>query len=282
MTRSAGSGTIRKHPAVVRNAATDPATRGLRKRMIGNLNGKIALVTGAARGLGRTIAGHLANAGVTGLAFDIASEFEELPTTWLSHQGSVIDESDLAGAMETIRNKFGRLDVVVANAGVVPPWHETEYIDIAEWDQVFSVNVRGVIATIKHSIPLMKECGGSIIAMGSLNSRRAHPSQCLYTASKHAVLGIVRATALDLGRYNIRVNALGPGPIATDALLDRIHTRAQKDGPPAEKVIALYASETALGRMATTDEVARTALFLASDQSSGITGQLISVDAGLA
>ena len=118
--------------------------------------------------------------------------------------------------------------------------------------------------------------------MGSLNSRRAHPSQCLYTASKHAVLGIVRATALDLGRYTIRVNALAPGPVATDALLERIHARADEGSLPAEKTIALYAGEAALGRMATTDEVAKTALFLASDQSSVITGQLISVDAGLA
>lgn len=255
---------------------------GMRERMMGNLNGKIALVTGAARGLGRTIAGHLANAGVTGLAFDIASEFEGLPATWLSHQGSVTNESDLAAAMEIIRDKLGGLDVVVANAGQVPPWHETEHIDIAEWNQVFAVNVRGVIATIKHSVPLMKEHGGSIIAMGSLNSRRAHPSQCLYTASKHAVLGIIRATALDLGRYNIRVNALGPGPIATEALLDRIHTRAKEGGLSVEKAIALYAGEAALGRMASIDEVAKTALFLASDQSSGITGQLISIDAGLA
>lgn len=250
--------------------------------MTTTLNGKIALVTGAARGLGRAIAGHLAAAGATGLALDTRADFEDVPAGWVSRQGDVCDELELAAVVESLRSRFGRLDIVVANAGLVPPWRETEAIDFAEWDRVFAVNVRGVMATIKQSVPLMKATGGSIIAMGSLNSYRAHPRQCLYTATKHAVLGIVRATALDLGRYGIRVNALGPGPIATEALVERIHARASDGGPPADEALGRHASETALGRMATDEDVAKAAVFLASDQSSGITGQLFPVDAGLA
>lgn len=249
--------------------------------MTKTLEGKTALVTGAAQGLGHIIAGHLAEAGANGLAFDMRAEPEEIPTGWISYQGDVSTESDLSGAIDRIRDKFGRLDIVVANAGLVPPWSETEEIDLAEWDRIFAVNVRGVMATIKHAVPLMKESGGSIVAMGSLNSHRAHPRQCLYTASKHAVLGIVRATALDLGRYGIRVNALGPGPIATQALIDRINNRAGTGGPPVEEALGQFASEAALGRMATGDDVAKAAVFLAGDQSSGITGQLFPVDAGL-
>lgn len=245
------------------------------------LEGKVALVTGAARGLGRSIANHLAAAGASGFAVDTRAEFDELPAGWLSRQGDVSDESDMAAALESVRTQFGRLDIVVANAGLVPPWRETEGIDLAEWDRVFAVNVRGVMATIKQAVPLMKGTGGSIIAMGSLNSYRAHPRQCLYTATKHAVLGIVRASALDLGRHGIRVNALGPGPIATEALVERVHTRAREGGPPVEEALGRLASETALGRLATEEEVAKAAVFLASDQSSGITGQLFPVDAGL-
>ena len=103
----------------------------------------------------------------------------------------------------------------------------------------------------------------------------------LYTATKHAALGIVRAAALDLGRYGIRVNGLAPGPIATDALMQRIRTRAAQGGASEEDALHALSAETALGRMATAEEVAKTALFLASDLSSGITGRLFPIDAGL-
>jgi NAD(P)-dependent dehydrogenase (short-subunit alcohol dehydrogenase family) len=184
--------------------------------------------------------------------------------------------------MARVDAEFGRLDIAVANAGLVPPWSDTEKIRLDEWDRVFAINVRGVAATIKHSVRTMQDSGGSIIAMGSLNSRHAHPKQCLYTATKHAVLGIVRATALDVGRFGIRVNALGPGPIATDALVERLHVRAGQGEPPPDDVLAAFANDTALKRMATAADVARAAVFLASDLSSGVTGQLLPVDAGLA
>ena len=250
--------------------------------MSGMLDGRTAFVTGAANGLGRTIARQLADAGAAGLAFDISASCDDLPQGWLHQQGDVADEADLKAAVARIAEAFGRLDIVVANAGLVPPWRESEDIDFAEWDKVFAVNVKGVAATIKHSVSLMKATGGSIIAMGSLNSRRPHARQCLYTATKHAVLGIVRATALDLGRFDIRVNALGPGPVATDALIARLRTRAGEGGPSPEDTLTQFASDTALGRIVTEDDVARAALFLASDLSGGISGQILPVDAGQA
>ena len=250
--------------------------------MSGMLDGRVAFVTGAASGLGRTIARHLADAGAGGLAFDIAASCDELPMGWIEQQGDVADEADIASAVARIGQQFGRLDIVVANAGLVPPWRDTEDIDFAEWDKVFAVNVKGVAAAIKHSVPLMKASGGSIIAMGSLNSRRAHARQCLYTATKHAVLGIVRAAALDLGRFDIRVNALGPGPVATDALIARLGARAGEGGPSPDDALKQFAGDTALGRIVTEDDVGRAALFLASDLSAGMSGQLLPVDAGLA
>lgn len=249
--------------------------------MNGILEGRIALVTGSSTGLGRAIVNEFAAAGATGAGFDINPGSEVLPDGWLDIQGNVASENDIQAAIAQIGETSGRLDVVVANAGLVPPWSDSEDIDLDEWDDVFAVNVRGVMATIKHSVPLMQHEGGSIVVMGSLNSRRAHGKQCLYTATKHAVLGIVRATALDLGRHGIRVNALGPGPIATDALLDRLQQRAGQGEPPADEVLMDFASDTALGRMATEEDVARAATFLASDLASGMTGQILPVDAGL-
>ena len=122
--------------------------------------------------------------------------------------------------------------------------------------------------------------GGAIVAIGSLNSWYGDPNLTTYVASKHAVLGIVRSAARDLGRRGIRVNAIGPGPIATDALLSRMSRRERELGIPVSEALDAAASRTALGRMATIEEVAGAALFLASELSSGITGHLLPVDAG--
>lgn len=245
------------------------------------LSGTSAVVTGGATGIGRAIVGRLADAGARGLSCDLYNHPGELPPGWSATSADVRLETDLERTFAEAGDRFGTVDIVVANAGVVPGWSDTESVDLAQWDGVFATNVRGVMATIKHAVPLMKSRGGSIIVLGSLNSRRAHPRQCLYTATKHAVLGIVRATALDLGRFGIRVNAIGPGPVATDALLQRIETREGQGEPPRQEVLTSYAAETALGRIATVDEVAATAIFLAGPAAASVTGQIIPIDGGL-
>lgn len=118
--------------------------------------------------------------------------------------------------------------------------------------------------------------------MASINGYRAHPQQMLYTASKHAVVGVMRAAALELGPSGTRVNALAPGAIATQALLDRIDVRHARGGPAPEAALASLAAETALKRMVTPGQVAATAHWLASDASAGITGIVVPVEAGLA
>ena len=145
---------------------------------------------------------------------------------------------------------------------------------------MFDVNVRGMVATLKHAAPLLRE-GSAVILIGSLNSWRGDPNIASYVASKHAVLGLTRSAALDLGRRGIRVNALGPGPIATEALLERMATRERERGIPVQQALETVAAQTALGRIATVDEVADAALFLASGLSSGITGQLLAIDGGM-
>ncbi|WP_165779741.1 SDR family NAD(P)-dependent oxidoreductase [Mesorhizobium sanjuanii] len=248
------------------------------------LDGRIALITGGSRGLGLAIAERFAAEGAVGHALDLAqtSAGARMPAGFSATAVDVGDETTIAAAMQAALREHGRLDVVVANAGLVPPWRETEGLDMAEWDRVMAVNVRGVAATIKHATPAMKASGGAIIVMASINAYLAHPRQMLYTASKHAVLGIIRAAARDLGRFGIRVNGIAPGPIATDALLERIRTRARNGGPPEQEALAALAADNALARLATSDEVAKAALFLASDLASGISGELLPVDAGLA
>lgn len=244
------------------------------------LEGRVALITGGSRGLGAAIAREYAAAGATGSVVDL--EAGHAPAGWNALTADVTAEETVAAAVAATVERFGRLDVVVANAGVVPPWSATDELDLAELDAVFAVNVRGVAATLKHGVAALRERGGSIVVMASLNAWRAHRSQPIYTASKHAVLGLLRTAALDVGRDGIRVNGIAPGPIATDALRARLERRAASGGLAVEHALDEAAEGTALGRMATEEDVARAALFLASDLSSGITGVLLPVDGGVA
>jgi len=242
------------------------------------LSGRRALVTGASAGLGRAIVECFAAAGARGIAFDLDAP-AGLPEGWSFNAGDAAEESDIARACARAGESLGGLDILVANAGITAPWRESETVELGEWDRLFAVNVRGVMAAIKHAVPLMKGAGGAIVAMASINALQGHARQAAYTASKHAVLGIVRAAARDLGRHAIRVNALAPGPIATEALIRRIGEREAAGGPAAKETLARYA-DTPLGRMASEADVAQAALFLASDLASGVTGQMLSVDAG--
>lgn len=240
--------------------------------MSGLLAGRIAAVTGGARGLGAAIAARFRAEGATVVTLDLAGA---------DIACDVAEEMQVEAAFAAMAAQHGRLDVLVANAGLVPPWRELTALDMAEWDRVFAVNVRGVALCLKHAVPLMPR-GGAVVAMGSIMSEQGAPRQALYNATKHAVLGIVRVAAQELGARGIRVNALGPGPIATAALQSRVAARAASGlGPSPEVALAAYGAETPLGRIATEEEVAKAALFLASDLSSAITGRLLRVDGGL-
>ena len=152
---------------------------GLQAKSFLRVDGKTALVTGGARGLGRAIAQRLAELGAAGAIVDLRSELPQasVPDGWKRVAADVRREEEIAAAVVATLDGLGRLDIVVANAGVVPPWRETEALDLAEWDDVFAINVRGVAATLKHTVPALKARGGAIIVTASLNSWRAHPHQ---------------------------------------------------------------------------------------------------------
>lgn len=247
------------------------------------LDGKVCFVTGGSNGLGREIINVFASNGAVGTAADIApvSAKAPLPDGFGYHATDVTDEDALRAAVSDTIQTHGRLDVVVANAGIVPPWSAAEDLDMATWSKVLAVNVQGIAATVKHATPFLKDKGGAIVVTASITSYRATAFQMLYTASKHAVLGIIRAGAFELGRHQIRVNGVAPGPIATEALLERLRSRADQGGLSEKEALEAHARETSLNRMVTATEVGNAALFLASDLSSGITGALLPVDAGI-
>ena len=246
------------------------------------LENRVAIVTGGGGGLGAAIVARFADQGARGAVLDQMNAVDvDVPANWIYVHSDVRDPESLQSAFDEVSTTFHGLDVVVANAGVVPPWTTTADIDPLEWERVLSINSTGVMLTIRQAVRAMRERGGSIVAMSSLNGWRGDPHIPAYVASKHAVVGLVRSVALDVGSQGIRVNAVGPGPIATEALLSRMSSRASAGGCDVAKLLHEANISTALGRIATAQEVANAVLFLASDLASGITGHLLPVDAGI-
>lgn len=246
-----------------------------------DLAGRNAVVTGGASGLGRAIAQRLAAAGAGVTVVDLETAREQVPKGF-SFFGCDLGMPEAKTQLKEFAESFGVVDILVANAGVVPPWRGLREIDGEEWQRVMAINTWGVAASIGSFAQVMAQSEhASVVVMASINGFRPHAQQVLYTASKHATIGITRAAALDLGPSGIRVNALAPGPIATDALLGRIKKRHAAGGPSPETVVQSMHAETALGRMATPEEVANAAHFLASDSSGGMTGVVLPVEAGL-
>ena len=245
-----------------------------------NMDNKRILVSGSSQGLGLKIVETFSKYNSSGFGFDLKENAKDLKG-WKFLQIDVSNEKEIINGFEKIKESIGGLDVVVANAGIVPPWRTINDVENDEWEKVFNINVKGVALTIKHSVELMKSSGGSIIIMGSINSLLGHSGQTLYTASKHALLGIVKCAAIDLGKYNIRVNAIGPGPIATEALLKRLKSREDNGGMSASSALEGFANNTALGKMPTEEDVANTVIYLSSNLSSSITGQIMPVCSGL-
>ncbi len=245
--------------------------------------GRTAVVTGAAGGLGRAIAERLAHSGATVVAIDTepALARADLPQDWRA-EAIDLGADDALARQKSLADALGSVDIVIANAGLVPPWRGVADLDAAEWQRVMAVNVWGVAATLGGFAGALARTGrGAAVLMASINGYRAHPRQMLYTTSKHAVIGIMRTAALDLGPQGTRVNALAPGPIATEALLGRLDYRHGQGGPAPQEALAALAAETALRRIATLEQVAEAAHFLASDAAAGITGVVLPVEAGL-
>jgi NAD(P)-dependent dehydrogenase (short-subunit alcohol dehydrogenase family) len=247
------------------------------------LAGATALVTGGGSGIGAAVVERFTREGARGVVLDLPAALEAatLPDGWTGVGIDLRDDASILAAFARVGELAPRIDHVVAAAGVVPSWATIAELDLDQWDAVMAVNARGLVATLKHAAPALADDGGSVVVIASLNSWRGDANLTTYAASKHAALGVVRSAALDLGRRGIRVNGVAPGPIATEALLTRMRNRAAGGGLSVDDALAAAGHGTALGRIATADEVAGAVLFLASDLSSGVTGHLLPVDGGI-
>lgn len=242
---------------------------------MGVLEGKIAIITGASRGQGAEEARLFAQHGATVVLTDVEdaggeSLALELPGSAMYVHHDVGDAASWDGLMATVGAKHQRVDILVNNAGLyrTAPFTET---DVADLDLLYRVNQRGVFLGMQAVVDLMRAAGGgSIINIGSGASLKAVPNTMAYTATKWAVQGMTKNAALELSAFNIRVNAILPGMIDTPML--------DANTPEAMET---FAAMTPLGRMGTVADVAKTALFLASDDSDFVTAGSFPVDGGI-
>ena len=248
---------------------------------MGKLDGKVALISGGARGQGAAEAETFAREGARVVFGDVRDpEGQKVEAAIRAAGGEAVyvhldvtSETDWQAAVQTATSRYGRLDVLINNAGIVIPRVAIELRTVEEWDRVMAVNARGVFLGTKHAIPAMRRAGGgSIVNISSVagigQSLHQEPA---YAASKGAVRIFTKVTASQHARDRIRCNSVHPGPIDTEM----IHS-AMSD--PA--VLARRLERVPLGRLGTIDEVVAVVLFLASDESSYVTGSELVVDGG--
>jgi NAD(P)-dependent dehydrogenase (short-subunit alcohol dehydrogenase family) len=245
---------------------------------------KTVVVSGGANGIGAAIVREFGAIGVSrGVVLDLRATLGRAapPEGWREVAVDLRDDASLSCAFEEVRDLLGSIDVLVAAAGVVPLWTGIRGLDPDEWDEVFRVNARGVMRSLQEAEPAMG-AGSAVVVIASQNAWRGNQNLASYTASKHAALGLVRSVALELGPRGIRVNAIGPGSVATEAYLSRLRGREAKLGLTVEDALERERLQTPLQRLTTEEDVARATLFLASDLASGVTGHILPVGAPLA
>ena len=242
------------------------------------LNGKVVVVTGAARGIGQAIAAKMAAAGADIALCDLQKDWltetevlvKNLGRKVMSYAVDVSKTEDVQGVVDQIEKDFGRVDVLVNNAGITKDTYLVRMTE-ADWDAVLSVNLKGAFLFTKAvARPMMKQRSGNIVNMASIIGLIGNAGQCNYAASKAGLIALTKSVAKELASRNIRCNAVAPGFIQTkmtDKLPEDIRKKMLEAIP--------------LGRFGVPEDVANVVLFLASDDSAYVTGQVLTVCGGM-
>jgi NAD(P)-dependent dehydrogenase (short-subunit alcohol dehydrogenase family) len=242
------------------------------------LENKVAIVTGAAHGIGRAIAEQFANEGAWVLIADIDRDAGEEVASGIREAGGqcqfvltdVTSTDDVESSVKLAAQRAGRIDVLVNNAGHLGDWLNVQEATSAQWDHSYAVTLRGAAQFTRAVLPwMLSHKSGSIINVASIQGLTGGRCSAVYTSMKHALVGLTRSTACDFGPHGIRANAICPGPI-----------RTRISPPVGSELHQRQIAKTMLTRTGEAAEVAWAAVFLASDESSYITGVTLPVDGG--
>lgn len=248
------------------------------------LSGKVAVITGAASGIGAASARRFVQEGCSVVLGDIQQEkgealVEELGSTAIFAVCNVAKEEDVAKLVDLAVDHFGKLDVMFNNAGIVGAVGPIDTAIAAEWSATLDILLNGVFYGMKHAGRVMKPQGfGAIISMTSTAGLMGGLGPHAYAAAKHAVVGLTRNVAAELCRFGIRVNAIAPARMATEMVASRLAGDPDDIATTAEKLAAI---SPLLNRAGTADDVASAALWLASDESGYTNGHVLTTDAGV-
>ena len=255
---------------------------------MGKLDGKVALITGAAGGIGRATSKLFIKEGAKGVVMaDIWDEMgkktaEELGPNAIYLHTDVSEEDDIKKSIELAIEKFGRLDIVFSNAGNPGPGGSIDDVPTDEFDHTVAIHLRAAFLYMKHSIPIMKKQGtGCFICTSSVASFQQGMGTLPYSLSKAGINNLVRIAAVELGIFGIRANAIAPGGIATGIFGQAFGVSRNGAEKVADLMKGTLADMQAIRRAGLPEDIANTALFLASESSSFITGVTLKVDGGL-
>lgn len=254
------------------------------------LAGRVAIITGGGRGIGRAIALRFAEEGAAVTVVGTGREHLEWTAREIAAAGArslvvvadVASEPDVERMVEATVREFGRLDVLVNNAGIAGPTAAVAEARLEDWERTLAINLTGAFLCAKHAIPhLLAQPHGRIINITSVAGRIGYAMRSPYAASKWGMIGLTRSLALELGAGGVTVNAIAPGSVRGERIASVVRARAASLGKSiAEIEREFYVEPTALKRMLDPEEIAATAVFLASDEARGITGETLGVTAG--
>ncbi|MGH7812645.1 MAG: SDR family NAD(P)-dependent oxidoreductase [Candidatus Binataceae bacterium] len=250
---------------------------------------RVAIVTGGGHGIGREIALAYGRAGAKIVIAARGAEAMRQTCAELGSAGAraiyleidVSKEADCARMADETLKAFGRLDILVNNAGISGPTARIHEISLAEWNETIAIDLTGTWLATRAVIPAMdRQKSGNIVNIASGAGRRGFPMRSPYAAAKWGMIGLTQTIAMEWGARGIRCNCICPGAIEGERIERVFRARAEAFKQPYEQVRGAFVAQAAMRRLATEEEVARAALFLASDLSDGITGQSINVDCG--